>query len=79
MKIHTDNPYRDIWTAIDYENYEPGYPMGHGKSEEEAVNDLIDQLVNLAYEKGWGDAVNLSYQNGWDDACRKHGVNDDAS
>lgn len=62
MKITTDNPYRDIWTAYDIDNYEPGAQMGQGKTEQEAINNLVDDLVNLAYEEGWRDA------------CRKHGV-----
>jgi hypothetical protein len=67
MKIHTDNPYRDIWTAYDYSNYEPGDPQGQGMSEQAAIDSLVEQLLEQEYERGWRDA------------CRKHGVKDDAS
>jgi hypothetical protein len=56
VKIHTDqpNPYGNEWTAVD-DNYdadwqgeEDGYvsssPRGWGKTENEAIRDLIDQL-----------------------------------
>ncbi len=31
------------WTAVD-DNYEPGQPIGYGETEQDAINDLIDQL-----------------------------------
>jgi hypothetical protein len=66
MKIHTDNPYRDIWTAYDSSNCEPGDPWGQGRSELEAINSLVDQLLEKEYERGWRDA------------CREHGVKEES-
>jgi hypothetical protein len=65
MKVHTDNPYRDIWTAYDYSNYEPGSAMGQGMTEQDAINDLVEQLIEEAYQCGWNDA------------CRKHNARDE--
>jgi hypothetical protein len=31
------------WSAVS-ENYEPGMPIGHGVSEEDAVTHLLDQM-----------------------------------
>ena len=37
-------PVRDFdWIATD-DNYEPGCPIGYGKTETEAVADLLEQL-----------------------------------
>ena len=32
------------WTAIDDSTYEPGCPIGLGKTEQAAINDLIEQM-----------------------------------
>ena len=32
------------WNAVDADTYEGGSPMGFGKTEQEAVDDLLDQL-----------------------------------
>lgn len=38
-------PVRDFdWVAIDDDTYEPGCPVGYGRTEREAVSDLLDQL-----------------------------------
>ena len=50
MKIATTyNPKpipdrRYDWEAIDSDTYEGGCPIGHGRTEGEAVADLMDQL-----------------------------------
>jgi hypothetical protein len=36
--------------------------MGQGMSEQDAINNLVEQLLEVEYERGWRDA------------CRKHGV-----
>lgn len=49
MKINTHHifppiPIRDFdWSATD-DNYEPGCPIGYGRTEQEAIADLLDQL-----------------------------------
>jgi hypothetical protein len=38
-------PIRDFdWVAIDADTYELGSPMGTGKTEQEAIDDLLEQL-----------------------------------
>lgn len=32
------------YIAIDYDDYEPGSPVGHGKTEEDAIKDLLGEL-----------------------------------
>ena len=50
MKIVTDFVYPPIptrncdWSAIDYDTYEPGCPIGWGPTEEAAIQDLKEQL-----------------------------------
>lgn len=51
VKIHTDqpDPYGKQWTAVD-DNYDADWqdvsssPRGWGKTENEAINDLVSQL-----------------------------------
>lgn len=31
------------WSAVT-DNYEPGHPIGYGKTEQEAVHDLLEKL-----------------------------------
>lgn len=39
----TPIPLRQFdWSAI-YDNYEPNCPIGHGATEQEAIQDLLDQ------------------------------------
>lgn len=41
-------PQRDFdWAAIDYSTYggEPSDPVGFGKTKEEAIQDLLDQIA----------------------------------
>jgi hypothetical protein len=50
MKIRTEFvyppvPFRDCdWSAVDYDNYEPGCPIGRGRTEQEAIEDLQQQI-----------------------------------
>lgn len=41
---------RGVWTAIDDDTYDgqPGDPMGHGFTEQEAIDDLLDQMADRA-------------------------------
>lgn len=49
VKIRTSNDQPPItdrhydWSAVT-DDYEPGQPIGHGPVEQEAIEDLIDQL-----------------------------------
>jgi hypothetical protein len=53
IKIKTNFDYPPIplrefdWSAVT-DNYEPGHPVGYGRTEDEAVCDLKDQLQQLA-------------------------------
>lgn len=39
-------PIRDFdWCAV-RDNYEPGMPIGHGKTEEASIQDLIEDEEN---------------------------------
>lgn len=48
MKIVTSYDYSPIpdrrfdWSAVN-DNYEPGCPIGYGRTEQEAIADLFDQ------------------------------------
>jgi hypothetical protein len=45
-------PNREFdWSATP-ENYEPGSPVGFGRTEQEAVDDLLDQLEEIDNERG---------------------------
>lgn len=52
IKINTNFDYPPIparvldWSAVT-DNYEPGHPVGHGATEQEAIDDLLDQLEDL--------------------------------
>lgn len=44
MRILTNYQYRR-WVAVDDDTYDgPGSPMGEGQSEQEAIEDLKEQL-----------------------------------
>ena len=49
MKIKTEYwakpipPRQFDWIAVD-DNYEPGGPIGHGRTEQEAIDDLKEQV-----------------------------------
>lgn len=50
MKIRTNYVYPPIpmrtfdWSAVDDDTYEPGCPIGWGATEQEAIDDLKEQL-----------------------------------
>lgn len=50
MKIRTEYVYPPIpirdhdWSAVDDDTYEPGCPIGWGRTEEEAIADLMAQI-----------------------------------
>ncbi len=50
MKIKTHFVYPPIpcrnfdWSAVDDDTYDMGAPIGHGATEQEAIEDLLDQL-----------------------------------
>ena len=57
MKIRTDYWAKPIplrcfdWSAVD-DNYEPGQPIGHGATEQEAIANLLeDTFINLNAEE----------------------------
>lgn len=47
-KIRTDNIFPPIpdrrfdWCAV-FDDYEPGGPIGYGRTEQDAINDLTEQ------------------------------------
>lgn len=53
MNIKTSFDYPPIpirqfdWSAID-DNYDLGSPIGHGATEQEAIQDLLDQIEERA-------------------------------
>lgn len=45
-------PVRDFdWSAIDINSYDgqANDPVGYGKTKEEAISDLVDQLIELVF------------------------------
>lgn len=45
MKVRTQQHYATEWTAIDHDTYDgPESPIGMGKTEQEAIADLKEQL-----------------------------------
>lgn len=62
MKIETSTPVSGIWQAIDSDSYDGAEDagrqcVGHGATEREAINDLVDQIDEAAYERGWRDGL----------------------
>ena len=53
MKIITEYVFPPIplrqfdWSAVT-DNYEPGCPIGYGRTEEEAIKDLLEQIEERA-------------------------------
>lgn len=50
MKIRTSwieppIPVAGFWQAIDENSYAPGDPVGTGRTEQDAIDDLTDKLV----------------------------------
>lgn len=52
MTIKTEHVYPPIpirtsdWCAYDGDNYEPGMPIGWGATEQEAIADFKEQLID---------------------------------
>ena len=50
MNIRTEFVYPPIpdrrfdWSAVDDDTYEGGAPIGYGRTEQEAIADLLEQL-----------------------------------
>lgn len=50
IKIRTENVYPPIpvrewdWSAVDDNTYEPGCPIGWGRTEQAAISALVDEL-----------------------------------
>ena len=50
IKIRTEHVFPPIpvrewdWSAVDDNTYEPGCPIGWGRTKQAAIDDLIDQL-----------------------------------
>lgn len=68
MKITTNYDYPPIpergwdWSAVDSDTYdgaEDSHPdnqiVGRGRTELDAINDLVEQLTEAAYERGYKD------------------------
>lgn len=63
MKIRTSFDYPPIplrqfdWSAVDDDTYDgEGCPIGHGATEQEAINDLLEQIEDKAEQ----DAIDNS-------------------
>lgn len=67
MKIKTSHDYPPIptrdadWSAVtdDYDWAPDGkdHPIGRGRTEQDAINDLVEQLVTEAFEDGYMTAL----------------------
>lgn len=45
-------PLRDHdWSAYDYDTYDEGMPVGYGATEQEAIDDLKEQLAEREEEE----------------------------
>ena len=50
MKIKTEFVYPPIpdrrfdWSAVNDDTYDAGCPIGYGRTEQEAIDDLMEQL-----------------------------------
>lgn len=43
--VYPPIPTRDFdWSAVDDETYDEGEPIGYGRTEIEAIRDLLDQI-----------------------------------
>jgi hypothetical protein len=44
--VHPPIPFRHFdWSAVDDDTYEPGCPIGYGHTEQEAIDDLMEQIA----------------------------------
>ena len=78
MKIRTEFVYPPIpdrqfdWSAVDDDTYEPGCPVGSGRTELAAVKDLMQQLEE-DYE---GRAtLNEAFKLWFNQRCKDRGAN----
>ena len=80
MKIRTNFVYPPIplrgfdWSAVDDDTYEPGCPIGSGRTELEAVQDLFKQLEDdyeprAALNRAFTDWFNRRLQEEHNDLC----------
>lgn len=70
MKIRTSHDYPPVpfrnadWSAIDEDTYDGGEedncPVGRGATEQDAINDLVQQMVDNAYDNGLRDGEQLA-------------------
>lgn len=59
MNIKVEQHYRDAWIAYDDDSYDgPGSALGHGKSREEAIDDLLEKMVDGALSEVQRPQVN---------------------
>lgn len=47
MNIDVQYVMMGVYSAIDIDSYEAGEPIGYGKTEEEAITDLIEKWQDL--------------------------------
>lgn len=83
-KIITDHVYPPIpvrqfdWSAT-FDGYEPGEPHGHGATERDAINDLLDE-ADICRECYRVECMEQTYnEEGECDRCRKRQEADDNS
>jgi hypothetical protein len=49
---NAESPYAGYdWQAYDYDRYEPGQPLGFGRTEREATIDLLSQIADSSDEE----------------------------
>lgn len=54
MNIKTQESWPARWLAYDDDSYDgPGSALGHGQSEQEAIEDLMEQLIERGIESDW--------------------------
>jgi hypothetical protein len=50
--IYPPIPIRDFDWQATLKDYEPGCPIGHGRTKQDAINDLLEQIANEAEAAG---------------------------
>jgi hypothetical protein len=45
------------WSAIDYETYDAGAPIGFGSTEQDAIDDLLRQIADRLRQRPQSDAA----------------------
>ena len=57
--VHPPIPFRSMdWQAFDSDTYEPGCPVGHGATEEEAIADF-KEVWEMHYDKPFPEEVTV--------------------